>query len=69
MFTLFRTIGLPETARQELGPFVLAFGVAEIFYKFGSFALELVAFLATWVAFSFLQSLVIGRPGREPPRA
>jgi hypothetical protein len=62
MFTLFRTIGLPATARFELIPFVAAFGIAEIFYKFGSFALELVAFLATWVVFSFLQSLVLGRP-------
>ena len=62
MFTLFRTIGVPAAARHELIPFVLAFGVAEIFYKFGSFALEMVAFLATWVAFSFLQSLILGRP-------
>ena len=59
MFTLLRTIGVPAAARYELAPFVAAFGIAEFFYKFGSFALELVAFLATWVVFSFLQSLVL----------
>lgn len=56
MYSLVRLMGVPATARQELVPFAIAFVVAEIFYKFGSFSLELVAFLATWFAISFVQS-------------
>ena len=65
MFTLIRTIGIPATARQELIPFVAAFLIAEIYYKFGSFTLEMAAFIATWAAFGFLQSLVIRMLGRQ----
>ena len=36
---------------------LLAIGIAGTFYKFGSFILELVAFLPTW----FLISLVISK--------
>jgi len=37
--------------------------VAEIFYKFGSFSLECLAFLATWYAFDLVLSLF--RRGRR----
>jgi hypothetical protein len=43
----------------------LAALVAEFFYKFHSFTLECVAFLATWFALSYLLSLVRGR-GASP---
>lgn len=63
MYTLVRTIGASATARHELAPFVVAFAIAEIFYKFGSFSLELVAFLGTWFALSFVQSLFLKSRG------
>ena len=62
MYSVVRTIGAPATAKQELVPFVIAFAIAEIFYKFGSFSLELLAFLATWFALSFAQSFVVTPP-------
>jgi hypothetical protein len=62
MYTLVRTIGAPRTARHELVPFAVAFAIAETFYKFGSFSLELVAFLVTWCALSFVQSLFVKSP-------
>lgn len=62
MYTLVRTIGASGTVRHELAPFVAAFAIAETFYKFGSFSLELVAFLATWYALSFVQSLFVKTP-------
>jgi len=47
--------------KQEAVPLLSAFAVAEFFFKFGSFALECVAFLAVWFAFSFLQSLLFAQ--------
>ena len=52
MFTHVQTIGVNAAAKRELVPLATAFIVAELFYKFGSFALECVAFLATWYVFS-----------------
>ena len=34
--------------RVFFGSLVVAFAIATVFYKFGSFALECLAFLATW---------------------
>jgi uncharacterized membrane protein YgcG len=31
-----------------VGSLVIAFAIASVFFKFGSFALECLAFLATW---------------------
>ena len=64
MFSLIQTLGLQVAMKRELAPFIVAFVVAELFYKFHSFALECIAFLISWAALSYLQSLVIGR--REP---
>jgi hypothetical protein len=38
----------------------MSFVIAELFYKFHSFTLETLAFLATWYALSAIQSLVVG---------
>jgi hypothetical protein len=61
MFTLVQTIGVNAAAKRELLPLATAFIVAELFYKFGSFALECVAFLATWYVFSFAFDLLTRR--------
>ncbi len=37
-------------ATEQLPALAAAFVVADVFYKFGSFALECGAFLATWFA-------------------
>jgi hypothetical protein len=42
----------------------VAFLIAEFFYKFHSFTLECLAFLATWFVLSVIQSLVLGT-GRQ----
>ncbi len=49
--------------KRELVPFVVAFVIAELFYKFHSFSLECIAFLITWAALSCVQSLVMNRRG------
>ncbi len=60
MFTLVKTLGVPEVLKREFVPFAVAFLAAEFFYKFHSFALECGAFLLTWWIFSFIQSLLFG---------
>lgn len=64
MFTLVQTIGVNAAVKREFIPLATAFIVAELFYKFGSFALECVAFLATWyvlsIVFDYLSRKVSG---------
>jgi hypothetical protein len=50
MYTLTKNARMPDLLRAEAATFILSFVVANLFYKFGSFGLELAAFLATWWA-------------------
>lgn len=52
MYTLLRRAGSDK--HWEFPPLAIALLIAERFYKFHSFTLECVAFLATWLAVSFL---------------
>lgn len=53
MYDLIRTIGLRSAITREFPGGFLALVTAEFFYKFHSFTLECLAFLATWCAFSW----------------
>lgn len=48
--------GVAAFLRQEAPYLAGAFLIAELFYKWGSFALECLGFLATWYVLSFLAS-------------
>jgi hypothetical protein len=48
MFQLLRSISSLDLAARQAPIFGLSFLVSSLFYRFGSFALEAVAFLATW---------------------
>ena len=61
MFSLIKDLGVQVALKQEAIPFVIAFVIAEFFYKFKSFTLECLAFLATWFVVSWIFSLVLGR--------
>lgn len=63
MFSLVKELGLVAALRKEAVPLLIAFVIAEFFYKFKSFALECVAFLVTWFVFSYLLSLIVGQRG------
>jgi hypothetical protein len=65
MFSLVKELGIGVALKQEAVPFVGAFLIAEFFFKFKSFTLECLAFLATWFVLSFIQSLVLGARGRS----
>lgn len=48
MYTLLKLIPRRELVLQQLPGLGSSLLVAELFYKFGSFSLEAIAFLATW---------------------
>ena len=48
MYTLIRTIPLRQLVFEQLPALAISLVIAELFYKFQSFTLECVAFLATW---------------------
>jgi hypothetical protein len=59
MYTSVKAVGVPTFLVREAPPLAVAFLIAELFYKFGSFGLECAAFLATWYVLSWLQSAVL----------
>jgi hypothetical protein len=65
MFSLVKELGVQVALKREAAPFLVAFLIAEFFYKFHSFTLECLAFLATWFLLSFLQALLFGAVGRR----
>lgn len=48
MYTLIRHIGARALALEQVPALFASFLIAELFYKFHSFTLECLAFLATW---------------------
>jgi hypothetical protein len=65
MFSLIKDLGLRLAMKQEAVPFLIAFAIAEFFFKFKSFALECIAFLAVWFVLSFIQSLFVAHDRRQ----
>jgi hypothetical protein len=65
MFSLIKDLGMRVALKQEAIPFIVAFLIAEFLFKFKSFTLECLAFLATWFVLSYVQSLVFPRSGRQ----
>ena len=58
MFELLHRGDVRELIIREGTALVFALGTAEIFFKFGSFLLETIAFLATWYVFGWLSSSI-----------
>lgn len=59
VYTLLRTSGIKSALIAELPGFLAAFLIAHLFYKFGSFGLELVAFMATWWLVTFIKEVLL----------
>ncbi len=69
MYAITRLLPLRALVLEQLPALTLAFLIAETFYKFKSFTLECLAFLATW----YVLDLGIGQvrrllPGRAGDR-
>jgi hypothetical protein len=67
MYTLFRSGPLRSLLAIQAPALFLSFVIAELFYKFHSFTLECLAFLATWFAIdaglSAIRRLWLARAG------
>ena len=61
MFTLIKMISTRELLLQQAPSLSASFLIANVFYKFGSFALECVAFLGTWYVLDAAVNLVRGK--------
>ena len=48
MYSLVRLMPVARLLREQVPALALAFVIAELCYKFHSFTLETLAFLATW---------------------
>jgi hypothetical protein len=48
MYALFRNVPLHNLLSTQAPALLASFVIAELFYKFHSFTLECLAFLATW---------------------
>lgn len=61
MYTLIQAIPVRHLLSEQLPVAAASLLIAEVFYKFGSFTLECVAFLSTWFLLDAGVSLAIGR--------
>jgi len=58
MYTLIRLISIRQLFIEQLPALGFSIFIAELFYKFHSFTLECLAFLATWYAIDVSISFV-----------
>ena len=68
MYTLLKSMPLSRIALEQLPAIGSAWMIAEFFYKFHSFTLELAAFLVTWfIADAVIQVALnaMRRPARQ----
>ena len=61
MYTLFKRLTVREILVTQAPAMVASLAIAELFYKFGSFLFETLAFLATWCVLDALGSVALGR--------
>ena len=56
MLTDLLRLNRPASTIADIGTFSVSLAVAELFFKFGSFSLECIAFLLLWAALRFFAS-------------
>ena len=60
MYTLFRSVPIRQLFAMQAPALLTGFMIAELFYKFKSFTLECLAFLATWFVIDFAVTMGAG---------
>jgi hypothetical protein len=65
MYTLLSSLSLKRIGLEQLPAIAIAWVIAELLYKFHSFTLECLAFLATWFVIDLAIQLAL-RGGRRP---
>ena len=66
MYTLIKSVGFRTFLMQEAPYLVIAFLIASLFYRFGSFGVEALAFLATWSLLSAVGNWLMEVLGGKP---
>ncbi len=62
MYQIIQALGVHQLLARQVPALVASLTIAELFYKFHSFTLECLAFLATWfVLDAAVERLVAGR--------
>ena len=61
MYELIRSSSRRELFTRHAPGLIIAFVMAELFYKWGSFALECLGFLATWLVVDLIFALASGK--------
>ena len=59
MYELLRSLGWARLVKEQGPSLLVAWVIAEFFYKFHSFTLECAAFLLTWFAIDLILWLLI----------
>ena len=59
MYSLVKTNGVLYALEREFLPFAIALLIAQIWFKWGSFALELVGFIVVWFALGFVADKIL----------
>ncbi len=67
MIDFLRALRAHAAYGQRMLGFVPALVIAEMFYKFHSFVLECMAFLATWLVLDLVTERVVGKPASRVP--
>lgn len=69
MFTLLRLLPWQRLLTEQLPAMAIAWAIAEHFYKWKSFSLEMLGFLATWFVVDLcIQGVLrLVRPGHGGP--
>lgn len=61
MYTLIKRLTVRELLVVQTPTIAMSLAIAEVFYKFGSFALEALAFLVTWFVLDAFGSVAFGK--------
>jgi len=61
MYTLIKSVGFRTFLIQEAPYLVVAFFIASLYYKWGSFGVEALGFLATWFILSAVGNFVVDK--------
>jgi hypothetical protein len=65
MYTLVRSMPLKQLLIEQLPALIVAIIIAELFYKFHSFTLEALAFLASWFVVDALYRIIAQAVGQQ----
>lgn len=59
MYSLIKSSSFKTILQHELPCFVVALAIAQLYFKWGSFGLELIGFIATWYVLGYLMQLIL----------